>query len=521
MTPVPDTLSEYQFAGLLRAANRTGEMPGFRPAGAGFAEIVLRASSPGETALSKAPTATTPATTTNRPSFGVPPSSALPAARTPIYHSTYTGKPPDEPAVLGVALNEVFVPCCRSSIRRSSISTCRRRAARTGWPSSYQEAVSRPRQAGVMFGIWSFLRQFMYTKTIIVVDDDVDIRDWKEVVWALTTRSTCRDTTLVDNTPSTTSISPPVAGLGSKMGLDATNKWPGKPAASGAGPLSWTRGERRWIGMGRNSASGTNNGNCGAAVDPAAAPFAVDPAAVGCRAAGRQPDAPAAPRSKVGSRTPQPLRRRGRGGWPTCRGAPLPQHRVDAGLQGAGEPGLALLAENLARKLAWTWEISRPGPACWSGCIPAVPTGLVEEAIIRRVPELAGTAAFGGRSDTVARTAASTCLRRRRPAPCYVEVKNVTAAVADGVGLFPDAVTERGAKHLREMMAVVAGAAAPPWFLRPAGRRRRGPPGRRHRPGLWPHAAPGQGGGVAVLALGAVVTPGEIVLDRPLPVVCP
>ncbi len=150
--------------------------------------------------------------------------------RDPIYHSTYTGKPPDEPAVLGLALNEVFIPLLQKQF--SEITDfylppegCSYRMAVVQIKKQYAGHAKR-----VMFGVWSFLRQFMYTKFIVVVDEDVNIRDWKEVIWAITTRvDPTRDTTLVDNTPiDYLDFASPVSGLGSKMGIDATNKWPGE-----------------------------------------------------------------------------------------------------------------------------------------------------------------------------------------------------------------------------------------------------------------------------------------------------
>ncbi|MDO8179028.1 MAG: UbiD family decarboxylase, partial [Undibacterium sp.] len=147
-----------------------------------------------------------------------------------IYHSTYTGKPPDEPAVLGVALNEVFIPLLQKQF--SEITDfylppegCSYRMAVVSIKKSYPGHARR-----VMFGIWSYLRQFMYTKFIVVVDEDINIRDWKEVIWAITTRvDPMRDTLLVDNTPiDYLDFASPVSGLGSKMGIDATNKWPGE-----------------------------------------------------------------------------------------------------------------------------------------------------------------------------------------------------------------------------------------------------------------------------------------------------
>ncbi len=151
----------------------------------------------------------------------------------PIYHSTYTGKPPDEPAMLGVALNEVFVPLLQKQFPEIADfylppEGCSYRMAVVSIRKQYPGHAKR-----VMFGIWSFLRQFMYTKFIIVVDDDIDVRDWKEVIWAITTRvDPVRDTLLVDNTPiDYLDFASPVSGLGGKMGLDATNKWRGRNAA--------------------------------------------------------------------------------------------------------------------------------------------------------------------------------------------------------------------------------------------------------------------------------------------------
>ena len=150
----------------------------------------------------------------------------------PIYHSTYTGKPPDEPAVLGVALNDVFVPILQKQFPEIvdfylPPEGCSYRMAVISIRKAYPGHAKR-----VMFGVWSFLRQFMYTKFIVVTDDDVDVRDWKEVIWAVTTRmDPVRDTLLVENTPiDYLDFASPVSGLGGKMGLDATNKWPGETA---------------------------------------------------------------------------------------------------------------------------------------------------------------------------------------------------------------------------------------------------------------------------------------------------
>ena len=148
----------------------------------------------------------------------------------PIYHSTYTGRPPDEPAVLGLALNEVFVPIIKRQFPEITDfylppEGCSYRMAVVTMKKQYPGHAKR-----VMFGVWSFLRQFMYTKFVIVTDDDVNARDWKDVIWAMTTRmDPARDTVLVESTPiDYLDFASPVSGLGSKMGMDATNKWPGE-----------------------------------------------------------------------------------------------------------------------------------------------------------------------------------------------------------------------------------------------------------------------------------------------------
>jgi len=158
----------------------------------------------------------------------------------PIYHSTYTGKPPDEPAVLGEALNEIFVPLLAKQFPEIvdfylPPEGCSYRLACVSIKKQYPGHAKR-----VMFGVWSFLRQFMYTKFIIVTDDDIDVRQWKEVVWALTTRvDPRRDTMIVDETPiDYLDFASPVAGLGSKMGIDATNKWPGETNRQWGEPIT-------------------------------------------------------------------------------------------------------------------------------------------------------------------------------------------------------------------------------------------------------------------------------------------
>ena len=158
----------------------------------------------------------------------------------PIYHSTYTGKPPDEPAILGLALNEVFVPILAKQYPEIvdfwlPPEGCSYRMAVVSIRKQYPGHAKR-----VMFGIWSFLRQFMYTKFIIVVDDDINARDWKEVIWAMTTRvDPVRDTLMAESTPiDYLDFASPVSGLGSKMGIDATNKWPGETQREWGRPIA-------------------------------------------------------------------------------------------------------------------------------------------------------------------------------------------------------------------------------------------------------------------------------------------
>jgi 4-hydroxy-3-polyprenylbenzoate decarboxylase len=160
----------------------------------------------------------------------------------PIYHSTYTGRPPDEPAILGVALNEVFVPILQKQFPEIvdfylPPEGCSYRLAVVAIKKQYPGHAKR-----VMLGIWSFLRQFMYTKLVVVVDDDIDARDWKDVIWAMTTRvDPARDTVMIDNTPiDYLDFASPVSGLGSKLGFDATNKWRGETQRQWGQPIRMT-----------------------------------------------------------------------------------------------------------------------------------------------------------------------------------------------------------------------------------------------------------------------------------------
>ena len=250
VTPVPDSLSEYQFAGLLRGGKTeivkclTHDLQ--VPASA---EIVLEGFiHPGETAL-EGPFGDHTGYYNEREHFPVFTVERITARHDPIYHSTYTGKPPDEPAVLGMALNEVFVPLLQKQFPEIvdfylPPEGCSYRLAVVSMKKQYAGHAKR-----VMFGIWSFLRQFMYTKFIIVTDDDVNVRDWKEVIWALTTRvDPQRDTLIADNTPiDYLDFASPVSGLGSKMGIDATHKWPAETARSWGEPIAMDEATRRRV----------------------------------------------------------------------------------------------------------------------------------------------------------------------------------------------------------------------------------------------------------------------------------
>ena len=241
VTPVPDSLSEYQFAGLLRGAKtELVKCLGSDLQVPASAEIVLEGViHPGETAL-EGPYGDHTGYYNEQETFPVFTIERITMRRNPIYHSTYTGKPPDEPAMLGVALNEVFVPLLQKQFPEIvdfylPPEGCSYRMAVVSMKKQYPGHAKR-----VMFGIWSYLRQFMYTKFIIVVDDDINVRDWKEVMWAITTRvDPSRDTLLVDNTPiDYLDFASPVAGLGSKMGLDATNKMPGESNREWGRPIA-------------------------------------------------------------------------------------------------------------------------------------------------------------------------------------------------------------------------------------------------------------------------------------------
>ncbi len=240
VTPVPDTLSEYGFAGLLRGDNTEVvkcisndlQVPA-------SAEIVLEGYiAPGEMAP-EGPYGDHTGYYNEVDNFPVFTVTHITMRQDPIYHSTYTGRPPDEPAILGVALNEVFVPILQKQFPEITDfylppEGCSYRLAIVTMKKQYPGHAKR-----VMMGVWSYLRQFMYTKFVIVCDDDINARDWQDVIWAITTRmDPARDTTLVENTPiDYLDFASPVSGLGSKMGMDATNKWPGETTREWGEPI--------------------------------------------------------------------------------------------------------------------------------------------------------------------------------------------------------------------------------------------------------------------------------------------
>ena len=263
VTPIPDALSEYAFAGLLRGSKTSVsrcishdlEIPA-------SAEIVLEGYLYPDEMADEGPFGDHTGYYNEVESFPVFTIERITHRKDPIYHSTYTGKPPDEPAILGVSLNEVFVPILKKQFPEIvdfylPPEGCSYRMAIVSIKKQYPGHAKR-----IMFGIWSFLRQFMYTKFVIVTDDDVDVRDWTSVIWAITTRvDPSRDTTLINNTPiDYLDFASPVSGLGSKMGLDATNKWAGETAREWGVPIEMTdqvktRVDELWPLLGLDSPS--------------------------------------------------------------------------------------------------------------------------------------------------------------------------------------------------------------------------------------------------------------------------
>src|SRR5471030_2179971 len=247
VTPVPDSLSEYQFAGLLRGSRtELVKAIGSELRVPASAEIVLEghiypdAKHPSgyEHAL-EGPYGDHTGYYNEQDSFPVFTIDRITMRRDPIYHSTYTGKPPDEPAILGLALNEVFIPLLQKQFPEIidfylPPEGCSYRLDVVTIKKQYPGHAKR-----IMMAVWSFLRQFMYTKFIIVCDDDINARSWPDVIWAMTTRmDPKRDSVLIENTPiDYLDFASPVSGLGSKMGMDATNKWPGETQREWGRPI--------------------------------------------------------------------------------------------------------------------------------------------------------------------------------------------------------------------------------------------------------------------------------------------
>ena len=240
VTPVPDTLSEYAFAGLLRGAKtELARCLGCDLQVPASAEFVLEGHiAPGDTAP-EGPFGDHTGYYNEVDTFPVFTIERITHRREPIYHSTYTGRPPDEPAILGVALNEVFVPILQKQFPEITDfylppEGCSYRLAIVTIRKQYPGHAKR-----VMLGVWSFLRQFMYTKFVIVTDEDIDARRWEDVIWAMTTRmDPARDTVTIENTPiDYLDFASPVSGLGSKIGFDATHKWPGETTREWGTPI--------------------------------------------------------------------------------------------------------------------------------------------------------------------------------------------------------------------------------------------------------------------------------------------
>jgi len=250
VTPVPDTLSEYAFAGLLRGSRTqvTGCLTHDLQVPAS-AEIILEGFIYPDEMAAEGPFGDHTGYYNEVDSFPVFTIERITHRHNPIYHSTYTGRPPDEPAILGLALNEVFVPILQKQFPEIvdfylPPEACSYRMAVVSINKQYPGHAKR-----IIFGVWSFLRQFMYTKFVIITDADINVRDWKDVIWAMTTRmDPVRDTTLIENTPiDYLDFASPVSGLGGKIGFDATNKWPGETQREWGKPIAMTENVKEKI----------------------------------------------------------------------------------------------------------------------------------------------------------------------------------------------------------------------------------------------------------------------------------
>jgi 4-hydroxy-3-polyprenylbenzoate decarboxylase len=240
VTPVPDTLSEYAFAGLLRGQRtRLTQCLGNELHVPATAEIILEGYLEPSATAPEGPFGDHTGYYNEVQSFPIFTVERITHREDPIYHSTYTGRPPDEPAILGLALNEVFIPLLQKQFPEIvdfylPPEGCSYRLAIVTIKKQYPGHAKR-----VMMAVWSFLRQFMYTKFIIVCDDDIDARNWQDVIWAMTTRmDPLRDTVMMDNTPiDYLDFASPISGLGSKIGMDATNKWTGETTREWGRPI--------------------------------------------------------------------------------------------------------------------------------------------------------------------------------------------------------------------------------------------------------------------------------------------
>ena len=250
VTPVPDTLSEYAFAGLLRGEKtKVAHCLGSNLLVPASAEFILEGFIYPDEMASEGPFGDHTGYYNEVEKFPVFTVETITHRRDPIYHSTYTGRPPDEPAVLGVALNEIFVPILQKQFPEITDfylppEGCSYRMAVVSMKKKYPGHAKR-----VMMGVWSFLRQFMYTKFVIVVDDDINPREWKDVVWAVTTRmDPKRDLVVIENTPiDYLDFASPVSGLGSKVGFDATNKWKGETNREWGEPIKMDKSVKEKI----------------------------------------------------------------------------------------------------------------------------------------------------------------------------------------------------------------------------------------------------------------------------------
>ena len=250
VTPVPDTLSEYAFAGLLRGEKtKVAHCLGSNLLVPASAEFILEGFIYPDEMASEGPFGDHTGYYNEVEKFPVFTVETITHRRDPIYHSTYTGRPPDEPAILGVALNEIFVPILQKQFPEITDfylppEGCSYRMAVVSMKKKYPGHAKR-----VMMGVWSFLRQFMYTKFVIVVDDDINPREWKDVIWAVTTRmDPKRDLVVIENTPiDYLDFASPVSGLGSKVGFDATNKWKGETNREWGEPIKMDKSVKEKI----------------------------------------------------------------------------------------------------------------------------------------------------------------------------------------------------------------------------------------------------------------------------------